>query len=284
MSVAERIIRLIKENTRAHIEDAYVNLSRAAQWFTKGRSKNPYLFWTYAARHESNVLNFMPLSKSNNKTKYELFFETPPDFSRLKVFGCLAYTHVATALRKTMDNAGIESVYFGFDPIVLGTWKVLKINTSKFVDSMTIVFNENLEKQELKPYDRSNDVVYSNRLDDYWDENGELITARPYGHNITDWETSSSPSSLLELSYLSRAMLYNQLLLPFHGFDYCEVPPLYEYTLRSSSPAINHADIAEHHNKNHTYGTSDMHYYHAYAVHNDTSLPRNAKKAVLIPE
>jgi hypothetical protein len=83
------------------------------------------------------------------------------------VFGCLAYTHVPATLRKTMDNSGLESIYFGFDPVVPGTWKVLKSNTNKFVDSMTVVFNENIEKQELKPYDRSDDVVYFNNVDDY---------------------------------------------------------------------------------------------------------------------
>ena len=282
VSVAERIIRTIKENTRAYIEDAYVNLSRAAQWYTKGRSKNPYLFWTYAARHACNVLNFMPISKNNNKSKHELFFGVPPDFSRLKVFGCLAYTHVPATLRKSMDNAGIESVYFGFDPIVPGTWKVLKTNTNKFVDSMTVVFNENLEKQELKPYDRSNDVVYSNNtVHDYRNENDEQDSRRPYGWDQTDWETSSSP---LEQAFLSQALLNNQLSTPFHGFDYCEVQPSTDYTLWSSSFSAMENRFAELHNKHHTYGTSDMHYYHAYAVQTDPALPRSAREAIRSPE
>ena len=280
VSVAERIIRTIKENTRAFIEDAYVNLSRAAQWYTKGKSKNPYLFWTYAARHACNVMNCLPFSRKINTSKYELFFGSPPDITRLKVFGCLAYAHVPATLRKSMDNAGIESIYFGFDPIVPGTWKVLKTNTSKFVDSYSVVFNENLEKQELKPYDRSDDVVYSNNVYDYWDEDGELIPERPYGWDQTNWSTSSfSPEEPLS----SQAMLHNQLTTPFHGFDYYEAP-YSEYMLRSASLAAMDIPLSEQHNKRHSYGTSDTYFYHAFAVTADTSIPRNAKEAIRSPE
>jgi hypothetical protein len=47
VAVAEISIRTVKDNIRTFIEDSYTNLSRAAQWVTKGKSSNPYIFWTF---------------------------------------------------------------------------------------------------------------------------------------------------------------------------------------------------------------------------------------------
>ena len=49
VALAEIAIRTVKDNIRAFIEDSYTNLSRAAQWASKGRISNPYIFWSNAA-------------------------------------------------------------------------------------------------------------------------------------------------------------------------------------------------------------------------------------------
>jgi hypothetical protein len=79
VAVAEISIRTVKDNIRTFIEDSYTNLSRAAQWVTKGKSSNPYIFWTFAAKHACNVTNYLPYLKQSNdhgprKSRYETFF------------------------------------------------------------------------------------------------------------------------------------------------------------------------------------------------------------------
>ena len=162
VALAEITIRTVKDNVRTFIEDSYTNLSRAAKWCSKGRTSNPYIFWCYAAKHACNVIGFLPHSKLRSYssdgpriTRYEAFFKKKPDYSRLKVFGCLAFTHIPTQLRQSMDNTAVESIYLGFDDSIPHTWKVLKSNTGMSVNTKHVIFNENIDKQPVSTSDRS---------------------------------------------------------------------------------------------------------------------------------
>ena len=85
VALAEITIRTVKDNIRAFIEDSYTNLSRAA---SKGRTSNPYIFWSYAAKHACNVIRLLPHDKyrsysasSPRISRYEAFFQIKPDYT-----------------------------------------------------------------------------------------------------------------------------------------------------------------------------------------------------------
>ena len=207
VAVAERHIGLLKENLRSSIQAAYANLSKAAEWVTKGKTSNPFIFWPEAARHACAVSNFLPSqnmsvdftadtnptpSQQKNKnqkintdpvsppgntvfknqavTKFQLFYSRPPDISRLKIFGCLTYVLNHVTLRQTMDSTASEGIHMGFDMAVPHTWRVLKFNTCRIVNSKDCVFNENLEFQKVSVFDKSLHESFQ-----YWNEDPDAL-------------------------------------------------------------------------------------------------------------
>jgi hypothetical protein len=204
VALAEITIRTIKDNVRSFIEDSYNNLSMAAKWCSKGRTSNPYILWCYAAKHACNVISFLPHKKFGNyvsegprMSRYEAFFQKKQDYSRLKVFGCLAYVHIPTQLRQSMDNTSVEAVYLGFDHSILHTWKFLKSNTGQFVNTKHAIFNENIDKQSASVIDRSTHTPFKQA--DYFETS----------HNY----------SLRSRSSLNQANLIDNCCINDHVFD-----------------------------------------------------------------
>jgi len=107
---AERAIRHVKETARAYVNTNRINLSRLSAWKTRGRTSNPYIFWTDAMTHACAVFNAIPEKKflSEGITRYERFFGRTPDHTRLKVFGCTAYVHIPSELRKSFDETSFK--------------------------------------------------------------------------------------------------------------------------------------------------------------------------------
>ncbi|KAG1759234.1 hypothetical protein EDD22DRAFT_782837, partial [Suillus occidentalis] len=51
-------------------------------------------FWEYAILNSAYIKNLLPLSATEDKTPFELFYGYPLDVSHLWLFGCLAYAHI----------------------------------------------------------------------------------------------------------------------------------------------------------------------------------------------
>jgi hypothetical protein len=201
--VVERHIGLMKESMRSLIQAAYTNLSRAAEWMSTSKTSNPFIFWPHAARHACAVANCLPFSddpSAESKTKHEMFFKKAPDYSRFKVFGCTVFVLNYADERETMDNTSQEAVYLGFDPIVPHTWRVLKINTKRVVNSKNCVFNENLDLQSIPVFNKSLHQDFQ-----YWSEDpdsfGEYVgdVVNPDVNNLP-WHLSSVRAHLLQES------------------------------------------------------------------------------------
>lgn len=68
---------------------------------------------TYRAEFISTatcIRNCMPSAALDNKvTSHELWFGTKPSVKNFKVFGCVAYAHVANNLRQKLDSKSIKA-------------------------------------------------------------------------------------------------------------------------------------------------------------------------------
>ena len=193
---AERAIRHVKETARAYINTNRVNLSRLAAWRTRGRTSNPYIFWTDAMTHASAVFNAMPEKKFlvRGVTRYERFFDRTPDYTRLKVFGCTAYVHISSELRKSFDQTSFQGVYLGFNQHSPQTWRVMNAQSGRIIESRTVVFNENVDIQNIPVYVRGGDgsELQSDESYQYWQDSSEYDEAS--WKIPSDWRLSESVS------------------------------------------------------------------------------------------
>lgn len=199
VNIAERHIGLLKESLRSSIQAAYTNLSKAAEWVSKSKTSNPYVFWPEAARHVCSVANILPWNEGSSGksvvSKFQKYFGRKPDLTRYKTFGCITYVLNYVDERDTMDPTASEAIYLGHDPSVPHTWRVLKLNTCRVVNSKHCVFNENLTLQNPTTFDKSIHESFQ-----YWSEDpeslGEYIgdSFLPDVNNVPWAPTSSYPA------------------------------------------------------------------------------------------
>lgn len=94
--IAERDHRFTVESARSQIHDRGVPLN----------------LWVEAVNYSVYVLN-RTLSKSENKTPFELWHRVIPDISNLWIFGSVAYMFIPDALRQKLDPKAKKGVYVG---------------------------------------------------------------------------------------------------------------------------------------------------------------------------
>jgi hypothetical protein len=77
-------------------------------------------------------VNGIPLTVASNEAA---------DLSYVRIFGCLAYTHVDSALRKELDDKAWKGVYVGRSPDSLA-WLIFNPSTGMIITSISVVFDE----------------------------------------------------------------------------------------------------------------------------------------------
>ena len=97
---AERLNRTLLEKVRAMLSYAEV----------------PPTFWGECAAYANTLRNVSPV-RGLSVTPHEAFHGTRPDVACLRVFGCLAYTHVAAELRKKLDSKTARGILLSVDPV-----------------------------------------------------------------------------------------------------------------------------------------------------------------------
>ncbi|GJZ02295.1 putative RNA-directed DNA polymerase [Tanacetum coccineum] len=76
----------------------------------------PQRFWHYAFDTAVYLINRMPSRTSTNKSPFEHIFKRSPDYSFLRVFGCLCFPHLRPYNRHKMDFRSTPCVFLGYSP------------------------------------------------------------------------------------------------------------------------------------------------------------------------
>ena len=107
------------------------------------QSNLPIQFWGNCVQTIVYLINRLSCPILSNKSPYEALLHRVPQYSHLKVFGCLCYVSTLTAYRTKFDPRAYACVFFGYPPSVKG-YKLLNLTTHQYLISRDVVFHENV--------------------------------------------------------------------------------------------------------------------------------------------
>jgi len=94
-----------------------------------------------------HLINRLPTPLLSHKTPFEKLYNKVPNYSHLKVFGCLAYATEVHATYKFAPRAA-SCVFLGY-PVGQKAYKLYNLTTHKFLTSRDIVFHEHIFPYQL---------------------------------------------------------------------------------------------------------------------------------------
>nr|GEX22810.1 retrotransposon protein, putative, Ty1-copia subclass [Tanacetum cinerariifolium] len=102
----------------------------------------PYSFWTEATVTAAYMINRSPSTALEKKTPMDLCSGHPENYEMLRIFGCVAYSHVNREKLKPRD---IKCIFMGYPDGVKGyrLWRLDDVKP-KIIISRDVVFNESL--------------------------------------------------------------------------------------------------------------------------------------------
>ncbi|GJT94511.1 putative RNA-directed DNA polymerase [Tanacetum coccineum] len=163
----------------------------------------PQRFWHYAFDTAVYLINRMPSRTSTNKSPFEHIFKRSPDYSFLRVFGCLCFPHLRPYNRHKMDFRSTPCVFLGYSPSHHG-YRCLDISTERLYIARHVRFNEaqfpfDIPKTTSSPPSKTSPYYYS--------ESPYVILTTDHPSPSSPRSPISSPSSISHLSPTSQTSL-----------------------------------------------------------------------------
>ena len=107
------------------------------------QSHLPQRFWHFAIGHAVHLINRIPTPFLHNKTPFEVLYNKPPDYTHLRVFGCLAYASTLLANRKKLDSHARKYIFLGYTNGIKGSL-LYNLNIRETFLSRNIIFYEHI--------------------------------------------------------------------------------------------------------------------------------------------
>ena len=101
----------------------------------------PLTYWPYALATTVYLINRMPTPTLNLSSPYEKIFSTTPNYSKLKIFGCLCYPWLRPYTTNKLDNRSLPCVFLGYS-LTQRAYYCLDPTTSKIYVSRHVRFVE----------------------------------------------------------------------------------------------------------------------------------------------
>nr|GEV90989.1 putative ribonuclease H-like domain-containing protein [Tanacetum cinerariifolium] len=103
----------------------------------------PKRFWGECILTAAYVINRLPSKVIKNKTPFEIIWNKEPDYSLLKVFGCLVYFKNTNTKGDKFEDRGKPGVFLGYPPGTKG-YKIFDLETRKIILSRNVNFHEEI--------------------------------------------------------------------------------------------------------------------------------------------
>ena len=124
--MAERANRTVQDTARAMLHTHGVATS----------------FWAEAVSYAVYVLNRSVTKNHRTQTRYERFFGTVPDVSKIRTFGSLVYARLYNQTLKKWDPLAFKGRFLGIDEASPTAWRIYKFSTGTIIHSSSVVFDE----------------------------------------------------------------------------------------------------------------------------------------------
>ncbi|GJU47053.1 putative RNA-directed DNA polymerase [Tanacetum coccineum] len=160
----------------------------------------PQRFWHYAFDTAIYLINRMPSRTSTNKSPFEYIFKWSPDYSLLRVFGCLCFPHLRPYNCHKMDFRSTPCVFLGYNPSHHG-YRCLDISTERLYITRHVRVNE-----AQFPFDipKTTSPPLSKTSPYYSSESPYVIPTTNHPSPSSPRSPISSPSSVSHLSPTSQ--------------------------------------------------------------------------------
>ncbi|MCH80155.1 copia-type polyprotein [Trifolium medium] len=135
----------------------------------------PKSFWPEAVNWAIYILNRSPAAALPNMTPEEAWSSSKPTVKHLRVFGCIAYTHVPDSHRKKLDDKSVKCIFLGISE-ESKAYRLYNPTTKKIIISRDVKFVES-EKWKWDEADSSKKLaeqVISDEEPDNANTNEEL--------------------------------------------------------------------------------------------------------------
>ncbi|WVZ87097.1 hypothetical protein U9M48_033789 [Paspalum notatum var. saurae] len=100
-------------------------------------------YWAEALATATYLLNRRPCLATGTTTPYELLFGHPPDYTHLRVFGCLCYPNLTSTAPHKLAPRSIACVFLGYPSSHKG-YRCLDPSTGRIIISRHVVFDESV--------------------------------------------------------------------------------------------------------------------------------------------
>lgn len=103
----------------------------------------PDQFWAHSLLMATHIINRLPTVVLEWRTPYELLYGRQPDYSTLKVFGCLAYATNTKPHKGKFEARAYRCALLGFSP-GQKAYKLYNMDTKQILISSDVIFYENI--------------------------------------------------------------------------------------------------------------------------------------------
>ena len=107
------------------------------------QAKIPNIFWSYSLKLVVHLINRLPTPFLSNQSPYELVYSTKPNFSNLKVFGCLAYASSANTRRTKLDSQSLKCVFLSYKSRTKG-YVLYDLHSKSTFVTRNVFFHKNI--------------------------------------------------------------------------------------------------------------------------------------------
>ena len=101
----------------------------------------PAPWWAEAVMTAAYIHNRLVHTTTNGKTPMELWNGIKPDVSHMRVFGCVAYTHMPHCIRTKSGEQSIKCLFIGYSASSKG-YRLYDIEQRRMIESRDVIFNE----------------------------------------------------------------------------------------------------------------------------------------------